>query len=67
MAGTIYTLRVVGEFSTKENQVFVPAKDQQEFFNFANDCEAHKGEFTYCYQFDSNVSRKPRGVALWNE
>ena len=67
MAGTIYTLRIIGEFSTKESQVFVPAKDQQEFFNFADACEAHKGEFAYCYQFDSNVERKPRSVALWNE
>lgn len=67
MAGTVYTLRIVGEFSTKESQVFVPAKDQQEFFKFADACEAHKGEFAYCYQFNSNVERKPRGMLMWNE
>lgn len=67
MAGSIYTLRIISEFSVKESQVFVPAKDQSEFFKFADAAETHKGEFQCVYKFAESVARKPRGMALWNE
>lgn len=67
MAGSIYTLCIISEYSTKESQVFVPAKDQSEFFKFADAAEAHKGEFQYVYKFAESVTRKPRGMPLWNE
>lgn len=67
MAGSIYTLRVISEFSTKESQVFVPAKDQSEFFKFADAAEEHKGEFKYSYRFAESVTRKPHGMSLWSE
>ena len=67
MAGSVYTLKVIGEFSVKESQVFVPCKDQAEFFKFADAAEAHKGEFQYVYKFTESVARKPRGMSLWSE
>lgn len=67
MAGSIYTLRIIGEFTVKESTVFVPAKDQSEFFKFADEAEAHKGEFQYSYHFAESVTRKPRNMPLWNE
>lgn len=67
MAGSIYTLRIISEFTVKESSVFVPAKDQAEFFKFADAAEAHKGEFQYVYKFAESVTRKPRGMVLWNE
>lgn len=67
MSGSVYTLSVIGEFTTKTSQVFVPAKDNKEFFDFADAAEAHKGEYRYSYKFESMVNRKPRGVALWSE
>lgn len=67
MAGSVYTLKVIGEFSAKESQVFVPGKDQAEFFKFADAAEAHKGEFQYRYIYSDSVARKPRGMSLWSE
>ena len=67
MAGSIYTLCIISEYSTKEIQVFVPAKDQSEFFKFADAAEAHKGEFQYVYKFAESVTRKPRNMPLWSE
>lgn len=67
MAGSVYTLKVIGEFSVKESQVFVPSKDQAEFFKFVDAAEEHKGEFQYRYIYNMSVSRKPRNMQLWNE
>jgi hypothetical protein len=67
MAGSVYTLKVIGEFTVKESQVFVPAKDQSEFFKFADAAEAHKGEFQYRYIYSDSVDRKPRNMPLWSE
>jgi hypothetical protein len=67
MAGSVYTLKVIGEFTVKESTVFVPAKDQAEFFKFADAAEAHKGEFQYVYKFAESVTRKPRNMPMWNE
>ena len=67
MAGSIYTLRIISEYSTKESQVFVPAKDQAEFFKFVDAAEAHKGEFHYRYIYSDSVNRKPRNMPMWNE
>lgn len=67
MAGSIYTMRVIGEYSTKESKVFVPAKDQAEFFKFVDAAEEHKGEFQYRYIYSDSVDRKPRGMLMWNE
>ena len=67
MTGSVYTLSIIGEFTTKTSQVFVPAKDSKEFFAFADAAESHKGEYQYTYKFESMTSRKPRGMALWSE
>lgn len=67
MAGSVYTLKVIGEFTVKESQVFVPGKDQAEFFKFADAAEAHKGEFQYVYKFTESVARKPRNMPMWND
>lgn len=67
MAGSVYTLKVISEFTVKESAVFVPAKDQSEFFKFADAAEEYKGEFQYSYRFAESVTRKPRGMNLWNE
>lgn len=67
MAGSVYTLKVISEFTVKESAVFVPAKDQSEFFKFADAAEEHKGEFQYSYKFAESVTRKPRNMPLWNE
>lgn len=67
MAGSIYTLRIIGEYSTKSSEVFVPSKDQAEFFKFVDAAEEHKGEFQYRYIYSDSVDRKPRGMSLWNE
>ena len=40
----------------------MPAKDQSEFFKFADAAEEHKGEFSISYRFVESVTRK----AAWN-
>lgn len=67
MSGSVYTLSIIGEFTTKTSRVFVPSKDIKEFFAFADAAEYHRGEYQHVYKFESMVNRKPRGVALWNE
>lgn len=67
MAGSIYTMRVISEFTVKESAVFVPAKDQSEFFKFVDAAEEHKGEFQYRYIYSDSVARKPRNMPMWNE
>lgn len=67
MAGSVYTLKVISEFTVKESAVFVPAKDQSEFFKFVDAAEEYKGEFQYRYIYSDSVARKPRNMPMWNE